>query len=145
MMKECRSVAMLLSTVTLQPLGNLEDSFQTLETVLSGFTRKNIFLCSRENGCKIVLLLQQFLQRKEEGHLPSVKCIRTFKATLELYKRQVQPVGSAVIIAAAKGIVKSAGCNPPLLAENGGHTNSWAHSLILRMRLVKGNGLRYKR
>ena len=48
------------------------------------------------------------------------------------------PIGSAIIIAAAKGIVMSN--DPTQLVENGGHialTKSWSHSLMLQMGLVK--------
>ena len=47
-------------------------------------------------------------------------------------------VGSAVIIAGAKGVVMSV--DRTLLAENGGHiqlTKTWAQSLMIRMGLVK--------
>ena len=48
------------------------------------------------------------------------------------------PVGSSVIIAAARGIVMAK--EPTLLLENGGHvvlSKSWAHCLMIRMGLVK--------
>ena len=48
------------------------------------------------------------------------------------------PVRSAAIIAGGRGIVIAK--DPSLLAENGGHivlSKSWAHSLMIRMDLVK--------
>ena len=48
------------------------------------------------------------------------------------------PVGTTVIIAAAKGIVMSV--DQTMLVENGGHiqmTKTWAQSLMHRMELVK--------
>ena len=48
------------------------------------------------------------------------------------------PVGTAVVIAGAKGVVMSVDSN--LLAENGGHiqlTKTWAQSMMHRMGLVK--------
>ena len=61
---------------------------------------------------------------------------------VQSYVRALQttgaPIGSAVVLAAAKGIVMSH--DHTLLVENGGHialTKSWSHSLMLRMGLVK--------
>lgn len=61
---------------------------------------------------------------------------------VQCYVRALQatgaPIGSAIIIAAAKGIVMSN--DHTQLAENGGHivlSKSWSHSLMIRMGLVK--------
>ena len=97
-------------------------------------TGRNIcFLFKRENGCKIVLCIVTAIKATYLGEL--YKDVQSYVRALQ---KTGAPVGSAVIIAAAKGIVKSS--NPPLLAENGGRitlTKSWAHSLILRMGLFK--------
>ena len=92
-------------------------------------------------------------KRREGASCPTVTAIPSKKRgrplalgeldkDVQSYIRALQatgaPIGSDIVIAAAKGIVMSN--DHTQLVENGGHitlTKSWSHSLMLRMGLVK--------